>query len=69
MYECDVTNDASLDALAAVAGRIDGIVHSIAFVKKEDLSGKVYDTSRDGFAMAMDIQLVLADRARRSPQG
>jgi enoyl-[acyl-carrier protein] reductase I len=54
-FECDVTNDASLDALAEKVGRIDGIVHSIAFVKKEDLSGKVYDTSRDGFAMALDI--------------
>ena len=41
--------------MAADVGKIDGLVHSIAFVKKEDLSGKVYDTSRDGFAMAMDI--------------
>jgi enoyl-[acyl-carrier protein] reductase I len=55
VYPADVTNDASLDTLAAAVGRLDGIVHSIAFVKKEDLSGKVYDTSRDGFAMAMDI--------------
>jgi len=55
VYECDVSNDASLAALAVAAGKIDGLVHSIAFVKKEDLSGKVYDTSRDGFAIAMDI--------------
>ena len=55
VYECDVSSDASLATLAANAGKIDGIVHSIAFVKKEDLKGKVYDTSRDGFAMAMDI--------------
>jgi enoyl-[acyl-carrier protein] reductase I len=55
VFEADVTKDESLDKLAASVGRIDGIVHSIAFVKKEDLSGKVYDTSRDGFAMAMDI--------------
>jgi enoyl-[acyl-carrier protein] reductase I len=55
VYECDVTNDDSLRALAQHAGSLDGIVHSIAFVKKEDLSGTVYDTSRDGFAMAMDI--------------
>ena len=55
VYECDVSSDESLAALAAKAGKIDGIVHSIAFVKKEDLSGKVYDTSRDGFALAMDI--------------
>jgi enoyl-[acyl-carrier-protein] reductase (NADH) len=52
---CDVSNDDSLRKLAATVGKIDGLVHSIAFVKKEDLSGKVYDTSRDGFAMAMDI--------------
>jgi enoyl-[acyl-carrier protein] reductase I len=55
VFECDVANDASLRALSENVGKIDGLVHSIAFVKKEDLSGKVYDTSRDGFAMAMDI--------------
>jgi enoyl-[acyl-carrier protein] reductase I len=55
VFECDVTNDASLRALAGNAGKIDGLVHSIAYVKKEDLSGKVYTTSRDGFAMALDI--------------
>ena len=52
---CDVTSDESLRALAAGAGKIDGLVHSIAFVKKEDLSGTVYDTSRDGFETALDI--------------
>ena len=55
VFECDVTSDESLRALAAGVGKIDGLVHSIAFVKKEDLSGKVYTTSRDGFATAMDI--------------
>jgi enoyl-[acyl-carrier protein] reductase I len=55
VFPCDVTDDASLRALAAGAGPIDGLIHSIAFVKKEDLSGKVYDTSRDGFNLALDI--------------
>ncbi len=55
LFECDVTNDDSLRALAAAVGKIDGLVHSIAYVKKEDLSGKVYTTSRDGFGMAMEI--------------
>jgi enoyl-[acyl-carrier protein] reductase I len=55
VFECDVTSDASLSTLAENVGKIDGLVHSIAYVKKEDLSGTVYDTSRDGFAMAMDI--------------
>jgi enoyl-[acyl-carrier protein] reductase I len=30
-------------------------VHSIAFVNKEDLAGKVFKTSRSGFALALDI--------------
>jgi enoyl-[acyl-carrier protein] reductase I len=58
VMECDVTSDESLKAMAQqlrAFGDIHALVHSIAFVKKEDLSGTVYDTSRDGFAMALDI--------------
>jgi enoyl-[acyl-carrier protein] reductase I len=59
VVECDVANDASLVALrehlAANFGKLDGFVHSIAFVNKEDLVGRVYDTSRAGFNMALDI--------------
>ena len=58
-YECDVSNDDALgtlrDAIAADIGRLDAIVHSIAYVNKEDLQGKVYTTSRAGFALALDI--------------
>jgi len=58
-YECDVASDASLEALAnavrADHGRLDTLVHSIAFVNKEDLAGKVYTTSRAGFAQAAEI--------------
>jgi enoyl-[acyl-carrier protein] reductase I len=54
-FPCDVTSDASLAALRDAVGPLDALVHSIAFVKKEDLAGKVYDTSRDGFALAMDV--------------
>jgi hypothetical protein len=39
----------------ATHGRLDTLVHSIAFVNKEDLAGKVYTTSRAGFALALDI--------------
>lgn len=59
VVECDVSSDESLRRMAEEVGssfgRIDALVHSIAFVKKEDLSGTVYETSRDGFAMALDI--------------
>lgn len=58
VIECDVSSDESLKNMARELqrfGNLDALVHSIAFVKKEDLSGTVYDTSRDGFAMALDI--------------
>ena len=59
VVECDVSNDASLaamrDALAREFGGIDVLVHSIAFANKEDLAGKVFDTSRPGFALALDV--------------
>ncbi|HEY9084392.1 MAG TPA: enoyl-ACP reductase [Candidatus Tyrphobacter sp.] len=59
VIECDVSNDASLAALRAdVAksfGSLDVLVHSIAFANKEDLAGKVFDTSRAGFALALDV--------------
>ncbi len=56
---CDVSDDASLAALASALverhGKIDVLVHSIAYVNKEDLAGKVYATSRAGFSLALDI--------------
>ncbi|MGZ3496245.1 MAG: enoyl-ACP reductase FabI [Vulcanimicrobiaceae bacterium] len=58
VIECDVSSDESLAGMCKELGSfgpLDILVHSIAFVKKEDLSGKVYDTSRDGFTMALDI--------------
>jgi len=58
-FACDVASDESLAILADGVrdryGRLDTLVHSIAFVNKEDLAGKVYTTSRAGFALAADI--------------
>ncbi len=53
--ECDVANDDSLRALAAAVGRLDVLVHCIAYANKADLAGKVYDTSRAGYALALDV--------------
>ena len=36
-------------------GRLDFLLHSIAFAPTSDLHGRVVDRSRDGFARAMDI--------------
>ena len=56
---CDVQSDESLDNLFAELesrwGSIDGIVHSVAFAEKEDLSNPFSQTSRAGFQLALDI--------------
>jgi enoyl-[acyl-carrier protein] reductase I len=57
--ECDVSSDESLQALQARLdadfGKLDVLVHSIAYANKEDLAGKVFETSRPGFALALDV--------------
>ncbi len=59
VIDTDVTDDASLDAcfdtLKSAWGSMDFIVHAIAFADKDDLTGRFSETSRAGFAKAMDI--------------
>jgi enoyl-[acyl-carrier protein] reductase I len=56
---CDVTDEASLDAVFAAAkdlwGTIDFVVHAIAFSDKAELDGRYVDTSADNFTKTMFI--------------
>lgn len=56
---CDVSKDESLAALREFidkrGAKLDALVHSIAFARKEELGGKFYATSRDGFSLALDV--------------
>lgn len=56
---CDVGNDAELDAVFEAVdkewGGLDFVVHSIAFAQREDLQGRFVDTSRTGFATALEV--------------
>lgn len=56
---CDVRDDTQVDALFEAIGqrwgRLDFLLHSVAFAPKEDLHARVTDCSRDGFLLAMDI--------------
>lgn len=56
---CDVREQDQLEALFAAAGErwghLDFVIHSMAFAPREDLHGRVVDSSRDGFLLAMDI--------------
>jgi enoyl-[acyl-carrier protein] reductase I len=59
VQECDVTDEASMDKLFEVAkekwGKIDFIVHSIAFADKDELRGRYIDTSLKNFLNSMNI--------------
>src|ERR1700740_1038009 len=47
--------DAVFEAIAAKWGRLDILVHSIAFAPREALAGRVTDCPRDGFLTAMEV--------------
>ena len=47
--------EAMFDQVRSQSGRLDILVHSIAFAPKEDLQGGLLDCSAEGFAKAMDI--------------
>jgi len=59
VVDADVTSEASLDALfAGVAdrwGRLDFLVHAIAFSDKDELTGKYLNTTRGNFLRTLDI--------------
>ncbi len=56
---CDVTDDPSIDEVFAKIGeawgRLDFVVHAIAFSDKEELKGKYLGTSRGNFLRSLDI--------------
>ncbi len=56
---CDVTDEKSVKELFELAekefGKIDFLVHSVAFSDKNELKGKYVDTTRENFLNTMDI--------------
>jgi enoyl-[acyl-carrier protein] reductase I len=56
---CDVQNDTQIDQIFATIkekwGRLDILIHCLAFAKKDDLSGEFSKTSRSGFSLALDV--------------
>ena len=49
--------EAVFDAVADHWGRLDTLLHSIAFAPRDDLHGRVIDCSPEGFALAMDVSV------------
>lgn len=61
VVSCDVTNDDDIDRLFSEIeqkwGKLDFIVHAIAYSDKAELKGDYYDTTRDNFSRTMDISV------------
>ena len=70
---CDVTEAATIDGVFATLeqkwGKIDFLVHAIAFSDKDELTGRYVDTSSENFARTMDISVysftAVAQRAEK----
>jgi enoyl-[acyl-carrier protein] reductase I len=59
--DCDVSDEASIDAAFAeiekIWGKIDFLVHAIGFSDKDELTGRYVDTSPENFAKTMQISV------------
>jgi enoyl-[acyl-carrier protein] reductase I len=60
-FQCDVSSDDEIAQLFARLGerygRLDSVVHSVAYAPAEDLKGDFLNTSREGFRVAHDISV------------
>jgi enoyl-[acyl-carrier protein] reductase I len=58
-FACDVGSDAEIASLMRQVekefGRLDFLVHSLAFAPREELTGQFVNTTRQGFATALDV--------------
>ncbi len=61
IYPLDVSKPEEIDALKEAIekdyGKIDFLVHSVAFAPREALDGKFIDTSKEAFNIAMEISV------------
>ena len=59
IMSCDVTNEAEVEAVfkecEKIYGKLDFVVHAVAFAPKEDLMGRFVDTSKQGWDIALGV--------------
>lgn len=73
LIRCDATQDEEVNAVAAYCeekfGRIDFLVHAIAFAERDDLKGRFIATSEEGFLTAMNVSVFTLIRLTRAFEG
>ena len=70
LLRCDATQEDEVNAAAAYCaeklGRIDFLVHAIAFAERPDLKGRFIETSEEGFLTAMNVSVFTLIRLTRA---
>jgi enoyl-[acyl-carrier protein] reductase I len=60
-FQCDVSNDQEIETLFAAIrekyGKIEILVHAVAYAPVEELRGEFITTSREGFRIAHDVSV------------
>jgi enoyl-[acyl-carrier protein] reductase I len=60
-FQCDVSSDAEIEtlftALQRKHGKLDILVHAVAYAPAADLRGEFVNTSREGFRIALDVSV------------
>ncbi len=60
-FQCDVSVDSEIDTLFATLkekfGKLDVLVHAVAFAPATELRGEFINTSREGFRTALDVSV------------
>jgi enoyl-[acyl-carrier protein] reductase I len=60
-FQCDVSNDAEIETLFAAIkqkyGKIEILVHAVAYAPADELRGEFINTSREGFRIAHDVSV------------
>jgi enoyl-[acyl-carrier protein] reductase I len=61
VFPCNVTSDEEIASVFSKLGTVwdgvDVVIHAVAFANKEELKGTILNTTREGFATAMDISV------------
>ncbi len=61
LFQCDVSNDAEIDRVFAQIkerfGKLDVLVHSVAFAPADELKNDFLQTTREGFRIAHDVSV------------
>jgi len=59
VHPCDVSSDEEIDQVFSLyestVGRLDGLLHAVAFAPTEDLNGQFIDISRQGYLRTLDV--------------